>query len=159
MKVLFVCTGNTCRSPMAQVIFTNLCKKHKRKGVKVASAGIFTRNGIPQMGTGVEALIATGEKLGKTTIKSTQFLPAMIKKYDFIVTMSAEHAMYIRGMQLGWSESEIKSVAQIGSLHEFVGCGDISDPFGGNKDVYITCCEQLKEALELLYKKILNGDR
>ena len=155
MKILFVCTGNTCRSPMAQVIFSNICKKRKHKGVKVASAGIFTKDGIPQMGAGVDALIACGEKLGKTNVKSTQFTPEMIKKYDFIVTMSREHALYIRGMQLGWSEDEIKSCAEIGSLDEFVGCGDIGDPYGSGKDIYVACCEQLQFGLNKLYEKIM----
>ena len=143
---------------MAQVIFSNLCKNNKRKGVKVASAGLFPiMENMPQMGKGVEALIACGEKLGKTNVTSTQFTPDMIKKYDYIVTMSQEHALYIRGMQLGWHEDEIKACAQIGSLNEFVGCGDIGDPYGSGKDIYVACCEQLQYGLNKLYDKIM-GD-
>ena len=41
MKILFVCTGNTCRSPMAQAIAEDYIKKHNIKNIEISSCGIY----------------------------------------------------------------------------------------------------------------------
>jgi len=138
-NILFVCTGNTCRSPMAQIIFDNLCKRKGRRDIKITSAGLFTIDGMPQTITAVEALIHCGEKLGRKTIKSTLFKPEMIRKQDYIITMSGEHAKRIGDFE------------HVKSLNEFTGCGEILDPFGQKIDVYIECCKKLQVALSSLY--------
>ena len=60
MHILFVCSGNTCRSPMAEAYFRHLAEKAKLRGVTVSSAGTFTSSG-----TGAsQASIAVMKKYG-----------------------------------------------------------------------------------------------
>ena len=143
MKILFVCTGNICRSPMAQVIFENLLKRDKVKGVTVASAGTFTIDGLPMTPTAVEALGVCGEKLGRKARKSRLFKKAMLKRYDHIVCMTAKHA------------EAIGAHGNVYTIDQAVGCGDVPDPFMQGLDVYTACCKMLQEALGELYRRIL----
>jgi len=130
---------------MAQIIFTNIAKRNSHKGVVVRSAGVATSDGIPMMPTAIEALIECGEKLGRKNIVSTRFSYDMLKKYDHIVTMTEGHAR------------SIGDYANVYSLGNAIGAGDVNDPFMQGREVYEETCKELQEALEDLYIKIAGG--
>lgn len=83
-KILFVCAGNTCRSPMAEVIFKAICKKHKRTGVIVRSAGTAAAVGSDMMPEVMIALQNNGIAIPKKRHVAKQYLPKMEKQYDYI---------------------------------------------------------------------------
>ena len=83
-KILFVCAGNTCRSPMAEMIFKAICKKHKRTGVIVKSAGTAAAVGSDMMPEAMIALQEMGIKLPKKPHVAKQYLPKMQQQYDYI---------------------------------------------------------------------------
>ena len=143
MKILFVCTGNICRSPMAQVIFTNLCKQGGRGDIVVRGAGTAAQDGWEMTADARRALKLCGEKVGRKPMLATRFDPVMIKGYDHIITMTHAHAEHIG------RHPNVKS------LDEFADCGDIMDPYLYPIDVYINVCKQLQEALAILYKEIV----
>lgn len=84
VKILFVCAGNTCRSPMAEVIFKAICKKHKRTGVIVRSAGTAAAVGSDMMPEVMIALQNNGIAIPKKPHVAKQYLPKMEKQYDYI---------------------------------------------------------------------------
>ncbi len=83
-KILFVCAGNTCRSPMAEMIFKHLCKRHKRTGVIVRSAGTAADVGADMMPEAMIALQDIGIKLSTKPHRAQQYLPKMQKQFDYI---------------------------------------------------------------------------
>ncbi|WP_338471047.1 low molecular weight protein arginine phosphatase [Niallia sp. XMNu-256] len=135
--VLIVCTGNTCRSPIAE----SLLKHMNLPGVKVKSAGTFASDGS-------EASTNTKNVLDENSIphnhKSSMITENLVDWADFIFTMTSGHKATVISM---FPQAQAKTY----TLKEFAGMDgirDISDPFGGPVDVYRETYEEIKEAIE-----------
>ncbi len=124
MNILFVCTGNTCRSPMAQALLEN----KKITGVNVKSAGIFADGSKISMGS-VNALKEVGIDYGHHI--SAPLTKEMLDWADVIYCMSESH------------------LGLLGDLDKarLLGHG-ISDPFGGDQTVYRLCRNEIAAAIE-----------
>lgn len=83
-KILFVCAGNTCRSPMAEMIFKSICKRHHRTGVIVRSAGTAADVGSDMMPEAMIALQDIGITIPKKPHQARQYLPKMQQQYQYI---------------------------------------------------------------------------
>ena len=146
MHILFVCTGNTCRSPMAEAYFRHLLKKEGLEDITVSSAGTYAGRGEPAS----EFSSATLEEeygISLKEHKSTAITAEMVKNADLIIAMTASHRNHI-GMLCP------DCLEKIRLLSEFSNGGDITDPFGSGLNAYQACFESMRPALENLLKTV-----
>lgn len=145
MEILFVCTGNTCRSSMAEGLFKDMLKKLD-KDIIVNSAGVCA---MPNQPASENAIIALkSENIDISNHKSSQVTMEMIEDSDIILTMTNSHKQVIL-------QSAPQVESKVYTLKEYVGLnGDITDPFGGSIGVYEASLKDIKSALEKLIDKI-----
>jgi protein-tyrosine phosphatase len=149
--IVVVCTGNTCRSPMAELLLKKRladqlgCKieELEDRGVLVQSAGIAAMAGGRAADEAVETLKQRGLDLAT---HETQPLSDRIVRYaDLILTMTRGHREAILAQ---WPEARDRAFLVAGDR------GDISDPIGGPSELYRRCAEQIDAHLAEWVKRI-----
>ncbi|NLY80846.1 MAG: low molecular weight protein arginine phosphatase [Lysinibacillus sp.] len=147
MNIYFVCTGNTCRSPMAEAIL-----KHKNiDGVHVKSAGIYALEGGKISENSKTVLEQESIQFQHTT---RQVKNEDIEWADLILTMTTAH----RDMILQLFEN---AQGKTYTLKEYVApysSLDVSDPYGGDLNTYKNTYDELNRLIEELVNKISGGD-
>ena len=147
MNILLVCTGNTCRSPMAEAILKQIAGQDR--SVQVLSGALAAAEGMPASENAVLAMQEMGLDISAHTAKNIH-----VREADLILTMTQAHKRAL--IQLFGSEAEKKTFA----LLEYIGQpGDIADPFGQDLDAYRACAAQLNDALTKVYDKIRSERR
>lgn len=141
-RVLFVCTGNTCRSPMAEIILKSKLKNIGIKNVKVSSAGLNTSDGLKMSKNSFEALKLMGYR--PYGFKSKQLTEQMIAKSDAVICMTESH------------KYALANYLNVYTISQLTGLGNIEDPYGGNINVYIKTSHQLEDACNIILEQILN---
>ncbi len=138
MRILFLCTGNTCRSPMAQALMkskiekTGLCAEAHSCGLGAYSGDAVSENAVKAM----------AEKgIDISSHRARKFSPYMADEYDWFIVMSASHKAVL---------SQLVPEEKIAVLG-----GGIADPYGGDCDAYRKCRDEIDKALdELMSVKI-----
>jgi protein-tyrosine-phosphatase len=136
-KVLFICTGNTCRSPMCEAYFKTLGGE-----IEAASAGLYAYDGDTASAHAREVVAEFGGDL--SAFRSRKLTPFMLAEADMVVAMGSGHRSGVLELM---PEADPKTILLLGSR-------DVGDPFGGPLAVYRRCFEEMKTALDKLYKTL-----
>ena len=150
-NVLFVCTGNICRSPMAQGLFADLLRG--RRDIEVTSAGIGAIGGQPPSPYAVEVMSDMG--LDIRNIRSKPLMAEIVRKADFIFVMTYGH---LDSMLLLFPSAAEKTFL----LREFetdlpIMEREVSDPIGQSRETYRECRDQISAALPRLLDLVLRS--
>lgn len=152
--VLFVCTGNTCRSSMAEWLFKDMIKDiDKLKCLRIKSAGVFA---LPGQNASKQAIIAM-EKHGIDLNKhsSSKLTKELIDEADLILTMTMNHKYALLNMVPSASSKTftLKEYAYDGNVSSL----DITDPYGMSVEQYEQCLDEIKKALTKVIEKMVEN--
>ncbi len=149
--ILFVCTGNVCRSPMAEGLFRKAVEG--RSDYRVMSAGLGAAEGQPPTGHAVEAVKELGVDISGQ--RSRMLTPELVDAADYIFGMTHSHIDTVMLLYPHAAEKTFLLREFDETLEQFEK--DISDPIGGSYEVYLNCRDQIEQGLASLLRFIEQG--
>lgn len=152
-SVLFVCTGNSCRSVMAEWLLKKYLKSLGKSRIKVQSAGILALGGLSPTSETIDVM--SHEGLDVKGYISKSLTTELLKDADLILVMEDLHKKEVLKI-LPEAASKTYLLREFGKETEE---GDsspsgISDPIGRSIDVYKNCLETIKKEIERIAKVI-----
>lgn len=162
MHLLFVCTGNTCRSPLAEAAWRHFGDK----SIMASSAGLAATNGAPVSPHSARVAKSWDENL--ESHRARRITDSLARRSDYLIAMTSSHA---RELQARFPQSKVLVLGDFASreepsnsivaneLQELFGeaPGDILDPIGGSLEAYQACGEHIGRAIKGLAAALREG--
>ncbi len=140
MKILFVCTGNTCRSPMAEGLFNKIVSDKGLENIECSSAGLFAMTGDEVSVNSVKACERFGVDI--SSHRARRITAYILDDTDKFVCMTKDHAA---------------SLSLYVPSEKILVLGDgITDPYGGDIETYMICANSIKTALSEQFDEIIS---
>ncbi len=146
-SILFVCSANQCRSPMAEVLFEAfLVEKGAREEWRVESAGVWAYEGSRATTNAQEAMAERGLDLSQHLSQPAD--STLLKQFDLTLVMEQRHKTVLQ-------EQNPQLADRIYLLREIAGQeGDFADPVGGSLERYRAAADELEMIIKDSYERI-----
>ena len=139
MNILFICSGNTCRSPMAEVIaLSRLRADGGFHGAAVTSAGMAACPGDGAMPAAIR--VSANHGLNLEGHRSKALTVELIEASDYVYTMTQGQALQLQRILPQYADK----------VHPLIADGDVKDPYGQSDAVYENCFQQIDAAIAAL---------
>jgi len=146
MNLLFVCSGNTCRSPLAEALARKIAERRGIDDLNVSSAGTNAWDNVPA--TDEALLVGMERDLDLGGHRSRKLTPEIVSEADLIFVMTPGHL------------DQVKQMGGRGKVHvidEYApGASNkgIADPYGGDLEAYRNTADILEQELERLFDRL-----
>ncbi|VAX15260.1 Low molecular weight protein tyrosine phosphatase [hydrothermal vent metagenome] len=147
-KILVVCTGNLCRSPMGESLLQKALADRGEDNILVESAGVIARDGYPPAQMAVQEMKAHG--LDISAHRTSPLTKEAINEAEMVLVM--ERAHLYAALSLAPEASE--KVLLMGDFAQDLETDEIDDPYGGNPDGFKETFAIIKQAAENLAAQI-----
>ena len=152
MKIMFICTGNICRSAMAEGMLRKMLQEKKIEA-EIYSCGIYAETGDEPTYNAIDAM--KDYDVNITSHKATNIRDSKIKEMDIILCATNSHKQNVLYLY-----PELKG--KVYTMKEYAGIDkdgqdlDIKDPWGYDLNVYKHCAKEIQECLEKIVEKLKN---
>ena len=151
MKVMFICTGNICRSAMAEGMFRKMTEN--MGDIEVFSCGVYAETGDYATYNAVEA--AKEYDADISSHRATNIRESEIEKMDLILCATNSHKQSVLYLYPGL-KGKVFTMKEYARIDKNGQDMDIKDPWGYDEYVYRRCAEEINECLEKTLEKIKN---
>jgi protein-tyrosine phosphatase len=146
-RIMFVCTGNTCRSPLAEIITKAEARKQRLRHISVTSAGTAAAAG--QAAAQHAKTVAEVLGLSLARFRSRPLTRAKVRRADLILTMNRAQKEEITSR---WPDTAHKAFV-ISEFSRSRRTG-IEDPVGGERAVYMRCARMLTDEIKRILPRV-----
>ncbi len=147
LRILFLCTGNTCRSPLAEVFAEDF---YSAQGLIFASAGLQVTGRLPASSGSL--LVATKEGLELESHRSQPIGADLLPDTAWVIGMTRSHAAIFRSRFQGWYDGKVGVLGLPGvDLSSGIfspSCEEVDDPYEGDEETYEAAGRQIRRLIQ-----------
>lgn len=154
MKIMFICTGNICRSAMAEWLLKKKIEDKKIENIEVYSSGVYAQDG--DISTWEAKRVMMDEyAINMSKHRATNIVNSNIKEMDLILCATSRHKRDVLRIYPELEGKVFTMKEYVGYDREYHDKIDIKDPWGYDTETYRSCVAEIDECLELLLNIII----
>ena len=153
MKIMFICTGNICRSAMAHHLLEKKVKDLNRKDIEVFSCGVYAQSGdIPAWEA--KSVMEDDFEVDMSKHRATYIKNSPIKQMDLILCATRSHKIAVLDMYPELTDKIFTMKEYVSYHRQYHDDIDIKDPWGYDLETYRSCASEIEECIDLLLENV-----